>query len=355
MSTARRPQLSTAAASLLTPEPDGHQHQALVDPARPWIAGLLLLAGLAYFLARLLEPRPWQATLAAYFLAITLEATPFILLGALLAGLMETLLPASWLPRLTARWGAGAVPAAALLSPLFPTCECGVVVIGRGLLRKGLALGPTLSYLLAAPILNPLVLWTTWLAFRDVRYVLARALGGLAVACAVGWLLGRARLEQALREPPASGAAPPASSAAAAPPLPRRVLHALRHAGNDFGEMMVYFLFGVAIASTLKALLSAALLTQWGHGPVSGPAVMMSTAFVLSLCSEADAFAAASFREFGFPALLAFLVLGPMLDIKLLLMYRVFFRGRFIALYALTIVLGVALFALLLTIAGGAG
>jgi uncharacterized membrane protein YraQ (UPF0718 family) len=133
-----------------------------------------------------------------------------------------------------------------------------------------------------------------------------------------------------------------------------RLLHAASHARQDFSEMMLYFLCGVAIASAMKTFLAATLLTQWGHGAVSGPAALMGTSFTLSLCSEADAFPAAGFTEFGFPAKLAFLVLGPMLDIKLLLMYRTLFRGRFLALYSMAIVLGVALFAAVLTLIGGA-
>jgi uncharacterized membrane protein YraQ (UPF0718 family) len=354
------------------PAPDGgHAHEHLPDPARPYAAGLLIALALSLFVMRLANPQPWHGTFAAYFLAYTLEATPFILLGALLSGLLETLLPPSLLPRIARRLGPLGVPAVVLLSPLFPTCECGVVSIGRGLLRKGLPLGPALAYLLAAPILNPTVLWTTWLAFQDGRYVLWRALGGALVACGVGWALGRTRLAEALAEgagavdpvpagnPVAAAASRRETQDGAQSPPPRKVpvtarlLHAFTHARQDFAEMMLYFLCGVGIAAAMKTFLSATLLTQLGHGAASGPAALMGTAFLLSLCSEADAFPAAGFTEFGFPAIIAFLVFGPMLDIKLLLMYRTLLRGRFLALYVLAISLGVALLAALLTLLGG--
>jgi uncharacterized membrane protein YraQ (UPF0718 family) len=151
------------------------------------------------------------------------------------------------------------------------------------------------------------------------------------------------------------GTAPGAEATGPAQPLGRKLLHAAAHARADFAEMMLYFLTGVALAAAMKTFLAATLLTRLGHGAVSGPATLMGTAFTLSLCSEADAFPAAGFTEFGFPARLAFLVLGPMLDIKLLLMYRTLLRGRFLALYALAIVLGVALLAALLTMLGGPG
>lgn len=366
------------------------------DLSGSWFTAALLSAlALMLFFPWPGPPAAWQATFAAYFIAIVLQSVPYILLGALISGLMEQLLPSSWLPRLTGKLGFLGLPAIALLSPLFPTCECGVVSIGRGLLRKGLPLPHTLTYLLAAPIINPTVLFTTYLAFQDWRYPVLRALGGFLVSILVGAIFLRRRPEEIFRpeflselppvqpgahvtQAPASapaglsfkrpqapqrlaeafavggpGAAGAAASAAAVQPRPRqslisRVSHLAGHIRGDFLEMTVFFLMGVFIASAMKTFIDPGILTRLGQGPVSGPSVMMSLAFVLSLCAEADAYPAASFSEFRIPAHMAFLVLGPMLDIKLLLMYRTVFRPRFIALFALAIVLGVALYVALL-------
>ncbi len=116
------------------------------------------------------------------------------------------------------------------------------------------------------------------------------------------------------------------------------------HVRHDFLDMGTYFLFGVFLASLMKTFIDPEWLAWLGDGVVSGPAVMMLMSFTLSLCSEADAFVAASFVEFDMYAHTAFLVLGPMLDIKLLLMYRTLFQSHFILRLGLTIPLCVAVY-----------
>ncbi len=391
-------QARTAGAAPPEPEPlPAPRPSGYSSASSNWLtAALLVGVSLLLFFPLPGPPAAWQATFAAYFISIVLQSVPYILLGALVSGLMEQLLPSSLLPRLTGRLGLLGLPAIALISPLFPTCECGVVSIGRSLLRKGLPLPHTLTYLLAAPILNPTVLFTTWLAFQDWRYPFYRALGGLLVSILVGMLFLRRRPEEIFRpeflselpvpEPgrhkttaPAAPAglsfrrpagpgrladafaasAVPGGTPSASPPQPAarpaflsRVSMLVAHIRGDFLEMTTFFLMGVFIASAMKTFVNPNLLTALGQGPVSGPAVMMGLAFVLSLCAEADAYPAASFGEFRLPAHMAFLVLGPMLDIKLLLMYRSVFRPRFIALFALAIIGGTALYVALLEVLG---
>ena len=134
------------------------------------------------------------------FLGLVLEALPFLLLGGLMAGIIDVLLPESWLPALGRRFGKLGLPLIAMLSPVLPLCECGVVGVGRGLLRKGLPLAHTVVYLLSAPILNPIVLFTTYLAFSahpDVAYYVAfRALGGVLVPVAIGLVIWHIKAEQ---------------------------------------------------------------------------------------------------------------------------------------------------------------
>jgi uncharacterized protein len=237
-------------------------------------------------------------------------------------------------------------------------------------------------------------MYTTWLAFQDWRYPALRALGGFAVAALTGLILRRVPLEFAFRpqflgglspagpaaslspagrgaEAPHSGSAPVqtirirrlsydavmgagTAVAAAAPRRPAwRALGAsvggvLSHVRADFLEMSVYFMFGVFIAAAMKTFIPTGAFAQLADGTFSGPLAMMLTAFTLSLCSEADAFPAARFTEFNLNAKLAFLVFGPMLDIKLLMMYRSMFRSRFVAAFAAVVSLLVLVYALLL-------
>lgn len=289
----------------------------------------------------------WREPFTIYFMAIVLEAVPFILMGAFLSGLMEIWLPPDLLPRWTARAGIWGLPLVALAAPLFPVCECGVVLVVRGLIRKGLPLPHAVVYLLAAPILNPTVLASTYIAFQDWSFPLMRALGGLTVALLAGLvfsLLPEKKLYKPespfnLIDPHAPG---PDSGKPAVPVWMTRWSQAAGRVTGDFLEMLPYFLIGVTIASGMKTFIDTESLAALGQGTVSGPVVMMTTAFVLSLCAEADAFVAASFTEFNFLAILSFLILGPMFDIKLLMMYRPIFTWRAVLLLAVLVWLGVA-------------
>ncbi|MBF0108900.1 MAG: permease [Magnetococcales bacterium] len=329
----------------------------------------------------------WRENFTTFFVSIALEAAPYMILGAFVAAMIEIFVPQYLLPRFARRLGWLGIPAVILSAPLFPTCECGVVLVMRRLLSKGLPLPHAVAWMLAAPIVNPVVLTGTWLAFnQDSLYPLLRGLGGVLVAMVIGFFL-LFFTRQPVLVPDQPQSLPPWDRRAMIPivpllsgpvqthplPLPHgpgtsctdasclvdhhgpegeewrhRLQHALLHARHDFLEMGLYFLFGVFLASLLKTFIDPSDLTRIGEGKVSGPAVMMALSFILSLCSEADAFVAASFVEFDRNAHLAFLVLGPMLDLKLLLMYRTVFRTGFILRLALVIPLGVAAYILLL-------
>lgn len=334
-----------------------------------------LLIGVVVAFPPLAERAAWHSSFATYVHAIVLEAFPYLLLGALLAGLIEWILPSEFLPRLVRRLGPFGLPVTIALSPLTPVCECGVVPIARSLLAKGLPLPHTVAYLLAAPILNPTVILTTWLAFQDWRYPALRVLGAVLVALIIGALVGRlgaprVLLAQLIPAPvlPAFGRlrgikAPHhrtffQGNAVLATPRSKPVTSLRQRLGqvstqvlDHFLDMGCYFLVGVFIAAAMKTFLGTHL-NALGDGAVIGPFTMMSTAFVLSLCAEADAFVAASFIEFSLPAKLAFLVIGPMFDIKLFLMYRKVFRLRFIVMLGLALLVLIELYALSLHVLG---
>ncbi|MEO5365409.1 MAG: permease [Magnetococcus sp. WYHC-3] len=296
-------------------------------------------------------PVKWRENFATYFVSIVLEAAPYMMIGALVSGLIEVWVPQGLLPLLARRLGWLGIPLMALLAPLFPICECGVLIVARKLLTKGLPLPHVVTYLLAAPVLNPVVLGSTWLAFyRDPLYPLLRAGGGLLVPVAMGLLVSFYPVARALLAQWRGGCShgccghgdhqtitAPAGVAA-------HSRHVMGHVRDDFLEIAAYFLMGVFLASALKTFVPYDMLDAVGSGPVLGPAVMMFMAFVMSLCSEADAFLAASFVEFDMFSHTAFLVFGPMLDIKLVLMYMLLFQRRFIAIFSVAVTLMVGLY-----------
>ena len=294
------------------------------------------------------------ATIWAIFQGLLLEALPFLLIGVLIAGLARWIAPGGrWLQRL---------PSQPLLAPLtgaalgfaLPACECGNVPVARRLLAGGAPLGSALGFLFAAPVLNPIVLASTWAAFPDQPWLLAaRPLAALLLALALsalleqwpeGQLLEPALLEERrLSQPLAEvgllerrsglvGAAPPT-----APAKPERpsLATVLEHSSREFLDLAGLLVLGSALAAVVQTLLPRTWLLTVGGAPTISVLSLMLMAVVVSVCSSVDAFLALGFAAQITPgALLAFLVLGPVVDLKLLGLFGVVLKPRAIALTA---------------------
>lgn len=289
------------------------------------------------------------------FLSIVWEALPFIILGAVIAGILEELLPQQALSKLLPKHFLPAVLIGGALGLIFPMCECGIVVVMRRLLKKGLPLSCCVAYMLAGPILNPIVLGSTAVAFfphgTEIGWtvLLGRAGIGYLVACVTGMVVHFLVLkwgEKALLTTTALPPAPPqgvkslgmvSDATAAAPepkkPLGQRIANISATALNDFIDITVFLIIGSLLSALIKSdpALIGNVEQMSKSNPILALPLLMGLAFVLCLCSEADAFLAASFKAMSVSAKLAFLVFGPMLDIKLLLMYTRVFRPKLIA------------------------
>jgi len=294
------------------------------------------------------------ATIWAIFQGLLLEALPFLLIGVLIAGLARWLAPGGrWLQRL---------PRQPLLAPLsgaalgfaLPACECGNVPVARRLLAGGAPLGSALGFLFAAPVLNPIVLASTWAAFPDQPWLLAaRPLAALVVALALSALLQQlpqgALLEPALleerrlsqpleqvglleRRSGLVGTVAPMPPPAAERP---HLASVLDHSSREFLDLAGLLVLGCAIAAVVQTLLPRTWLLAVGGAPTLSVLSLMLMAVVVSVCSSVDAFLALGFAAQITPgALLAFLVLGPVVDLKLLGLFGVVLRPRAIALTA---------------------
>jgi uncharacterized membrane protein YraQ (UPF0718 family) len=261
------------------------------------------------------------------FGSLLIEALPFIVLGAAVSALIEVFVPATAFARLARLPRPVQMPVAGLGGFAFPVCECGSVPVARRLLVKGLSAGAAVTFMLAAPILNPVVLVATAIAYRgrDLLWpmVLGRAGLGLVVALAVGWIVSRRRPEELLRSPRGDQedhAAPGDGRAAAY----------FGHLAGDFTMLARYLIVGAAAAAALQTFVPQSAIGAVAGTPVLDVVAMMVLAAALSLCSESDAFVAASFVQFGFAAQLAFLVAGPMLDAKLGALYAGTFGRGFV-------------------------
>jgi uncharacterized membrane protein YraQ (UPF0718 family) len=254
-----------------------------------------------------------------------------------------------------------AVMIGAVLGLLFPMCECGIVVVMRRLLRKGLPLSCCVAYMLAGPIINGVVIFSTWVAFQGhgigPEMVGLRVGFAFVIACLTGLVVhiqfkrhGYSLLT-AVTTPHA--AAPEAPRPATEPddppparpgrePLTRRLGNISATALHDFVDIMVFLILGCVLAALARQYITEKeILAISRDQPFLAIPAMMLLAVVMCLCSEADAFVAASFTKMHLSAKVAFLVLGPMLDLKLLLMYTRVFRTRLIVTIVTCVVLQV--------------
>jgi uncharacterized protein len=274
------------------------------------------------------------------FVSIAVEALPFILFGALVSGALAVLVPDSAFSRLSRvpRWLQ--LPGAALGGMAFPVCECGSVPVARRLALRGVDGSAAITFMLAAPILNPVVLASTAIAFQGneaFQVTLSRAGIGFVVAVLGGLVLSRLiRIRPAAAaddfDPDTGGDHGHSHHGHEDAPggAPGRMRMIADLTTSDLLFMGRFVVAGAALAAVVQTIVPTSVLTDIGDSWLLGPIVLMLIAFVLSLCSEADAFVAASFGHFGPGAQIAFLSFGPVLDLKLSFLYGASFGRRFV-------------------------
>jgi uncharacterized protein len=311
--------------------------------ARVGLAIVGLLAAIA-LVVRLADPERlgWLRNLLIVFGSLLVEAMPFILLGAFVSAAIEVLVPASAFAKIGRLPRGLQIPAAAASGMAFPVCECGSVPVARRLAAKGLAPGAAVTFMLAAPIVNPVVIASTFVAYRGRDTVWVMVLGrlglGFIVAMAVGWVVGTLRSSELLRARDADVEAHEVQEGEA------RWRRFFGHLTGDIVFMARFLIMGAAIAAAVQTFVPQSIVNGLANLPILSLVAMMGLAFIMSLCSESDAFVAASFTAFGPAAQLAFLVFGPMVDLKLGALYvgtyeRGFFRTVVLVVGATTLVL----------------
>ncbi|WP_018133320.1 permease [Effusibacillus pohliae] len=293
----------------------------------------------------------WQGA-QTIFLSIVLESLPFILLGVLLSSLIQELVSQDAMLRLMPNNRVLAVVVAGLLGLVLPVCDCGTIPVARSLMRKGVSVSAAMAFTLAAPVVNPLTMTATYVAFgMNPAMMWARVAATFGISVVVGWFLlsieakaGRraiaAKYELPVLELAATAAAPPPRRSA------RSVFSAvIGHAIIEFFEVGVFVILSAAVAALLQTFLPASVVTSIGHHPVWSVLAMMGLAILLSLCSEADAFVARSLAGLTTNGgVLGFLVIGQMIDLRnMFLLPRVFPRWAVKLAFCLVIVLTLGL------------
>jgi uncharacterized protein len=291
------------------------------------------------------------------FLSILLEGAPYILVGTLLSGFIDAFLPAKLLERVLPKNKVLSTLSAGFLGLIFPVCECAVVPVVRRLVQKGLPISCAITYLLSAPIINPIVILSTLTAFKEFEKVtgigeignatmtIARISLGYAVAVIVGLALIRKKPADILVDSIASriddgkGEVKPEKVQS----FDGKLTHAMRTAMRDFLDTAMYFAIGVMITAVFNTQVDQSRVAALASNELVAVPSLMGLAFVLALCSTSDAFIAAPMAAFSSAAKLAFLVFGPMLDVKLVFMYSSIFRRKFMLVLCLSLFVLIAL------------
>lgn len=277
------------------------------------------------------------------FTSIVWEAFPFIVFGAVVSGLLEEFVPQRIILKIFPKKVLLSIVIAAHAGLLFPVCECGIVVILRRLISKGVPLASCLAYMLAGPIVNIIVIGSTWAAFAAhgiaTQMVLLRVLLAILVAVTTSYIIhiiyGN-RVNNCIKnidvkEEARLGKGNQVSVVIDETSYLRyyilKTFVASRAILNDFIDIMVFLIIGALLAASVKLYIDIDRFNSIiSYHPILSILLMMFVASLMSLCSEADAFVIASFVNISIPAKIAFLVYGPMIDIKLLVLYSSIFK-----------------------------
>ncbi len=288
-----------------------------------------------------LAPRldgPALQTWSTIFVSITIQALPFLVLGVVVSGVIAAYVPASWITQALPRDRFYSIPAAGLAGAAFPGCECGSVPIAGRLTARGVTPAAAFAFMLAAPAINPVVLVATAVAFPGrPEMVAGRFLASLLTAVVVGWLwtrFGSDALIDRARSRIVEGGSKWAS-------FSNTARHDFLHAGG-------WLVIGAMAAATLQVVVPRAVLDTVAGNAWLAVLSLAVLAVVLAICSEADAFVAASLSQFSLTSRLVFLVVGPVVDIKLIALQVGVFGRRFAARFA-PMAFGVAVVTALLT------
>ena len=302
------------------------------------------------------------------FFSLLVEAMPFLLLGVIFSSVLLLFVDEQKLLGMIPKNVVLAALSGSLIGFMFPVCECGNIPVARRLLMKGAPTAVAIGYLLAAPTVNPIVFWATWIAFRDQPEIVFLRVGfTLIVAITIAAIFSsqadvrpflQDNLTRLMGEPEPVEAsepevspllksgtflmqspgqvlqldAPPAqvmAQVATLPPIGQRLRMMVDNMVLELRELGAVLVIGSAIAAFVQVAIPREVILSLGQGPVTSIVAMMTLAWVVSICSTVDSFFALSFAStFTSGALLAFLVFGPMVDLKNISLLLTVFKGR---------------------------
>lgn len=293
------------------------------------------------------------------FMSIIMEGFPFILLGSFISSLIHLFVSEKTIKRILPQKNILGIMVAGLLGIIFPVCECAIVPIVRRLIKKGLPIHIAITFMISVPIVNPIVMVSTYYAFSNISTAILRSGLGYVCACMIGIIILILGDKKPLKQKKISKGKvikkkiiiehsnecgcshcneEVHSKDEIYSPKTRRAfikkmfLEIVHHTNQELKTIGKYFTIGALLSAMFQVLISRDVLTVVGGNTVISISIMLALAFMLSLCSEADAFIAKTFAStFTSGSVIAFMILGPMIDLKNTLMLSSSFNAKFIA------------------------
>ena len=270
------------------------------------------------------------------FISILMEAFPFLLIGVLVSSIIQIFTSRDMIIKYFPRNKVTSLFAAVFGGLLLPVCDCAIVPVTSRLVKKGVPIYAAVTFMLSAPIVNPIVIVSTLYAFPGQPLIaFARVYLGIIIAVATGLAFLLFPEDEAKLvgnwDSLQCGCSYCDSSGQKSGTI-EKVVAVFKHAGEEFFDVGRFLVVGAFLTSIFQVSISRALLDKIGNSGVSSLLIMMVAAFILSVCSSSDAFIARSFsNQFSMGSVMGFMVLGPMLDIKNVLMLLGRFNKRFVA------------------------
>ncbi|MGX7163303.1 permease [Enterococcus massiliensis] len=266
------------------------------------------------------------------FLSIVIEAFPFVLLGCIISGALYVFLTPERVNAFLPKNKFASILVGCLLGVFFSSCECGIVPIVNQFVKKDVPEHTAFAFMLTAPIVNPIVIFSTFIAFgNSAQYAILRVLGSLFVAIVIGTWLAYVNKKPILKQVVVREAQH-SSDTQEKPTFWQQIQRVLHHSIDEFFDTGRYLMIGGLLAAAMQTYLPTGVMLTLGSNKLLAVLVMLFLAVVMSLCSEADAFIGSSLLSlFGTGPVVGFLVFGPMVDIKNLLMMNRYFNKKFIA------------------------
>lgn len=306
------------------------------ESRKPW--SLVLFSGILALLSLFLLFRgsrfPDMDQWATIFLSILLESSPFLMLGVLISGIIQVFIPENWITRLFSSGRLKSTVAALFAGLFLPVCDCAIVPVAMSLLSKGVPLASVVVFMVAAPSVNPVSLYSTWVAFSgDVRVPLFRMGLGMFVALLMGLIFSKKELSISVRN---KKAVLSCNCSACTFSLKRsgfmpKVFQVLEHSANEFFDIARFLVLGAFLSSLFQLYFRMTGMTSPIGSGIVEVFILESMAFLMSLCSSSDAFIAKSLTVlFSAPAVMAFLAFGPISDVKNTVLLLRVFKEKFV-------------------------